>query len=386
MKTFDAVVLGVGGMGSAALYHLAARGMRVLGLEQFRVGHDRGSSHGETRIIRKAYFEHPAYVPLLVRAYTLWTDFEKETGRRFFYRTGLLETGPADGMLIRGVRRSAELHGLALEEVAVSDVPRRFPGFLPSDDMVAVFEADAGLLLVEQCVQSFARRAVALGAELREDAAVLDWSVQGSDITVRTRSDSYTTSRLVICGGPWAVKLLADLGLPLSVRRKPVFWFEADPGAYDRDRGCPVFCFDTRDGFFYGIPSLSRGSLKIAEHTGGETVPVGADHVDRTVRESDVAPVRRFSARYLPFVRSRVVKSSVCMYTMTPDEHFIMDSDPRYPGVLIATGFSGHGYKFAPLIGSVLADMATGGRTSVPVDFLSLSRPSLRAENLRSTP
>ncbi len=366
-------------MGSAALRELARRGLRVLGLERFHIGHDRGSSHGETRIIRKAYFEHPDYVPLLRRAYELWQELEQEAGEKLFHRTGLLEIGRPDGVVIPGVRRSAREHGLPVEDVPIEGVAHRFPGFSASGDMVALFEADAGYLPVERCVHVLVESARAHGATVREGVCVQGWTARGTDIVVQATSESLTAARLVLCPGPWAGDLLAHFRLPLSVRRKPVFWFAARPGAYDPHRGSPVFCFDTPFGFFYGFPAVDGVSVKVAEHTGGRIIG-DADSVDRTIRKEDEQPVRDFVARHLSSATTEILRNSVCLYTMTPDEHFIIDRDPDHSAIAFAAGFSGHGFKFCPVVGSILADLVLRSTSDEPCGFLGASRPSLRGK------
>lgn len=374
---FDTIVLGLGGMGSAALWHLARRGHRVLGIEQFGIGHDRGSSHGATRIIRKAYFEHADYVPLLHRTYDLWSELEAASGKHLVFRTGLLLFGSPTGSVISGVKRAASLHQLDIDEVSLPNVRTRFPGFGPADHMTALLEKDAGYLAVEACVRAQIEQAVAHGARVAANQAAREWSADSGGVVVRTDQDVHRAQSLVICAGAWTRDVLRDLGLPLEVRRKVTFWFEADRSVYDISAGCPTFCFDTPEGFFYGFPILGDEGMKVSEHTGGRVVD-HPDALDRSVHDSDLGPVARFIQAYLPSVTTHVVKNSTCMYTMTPDEQFIVDLHPDHPNVVIAAGFSGHGFKFAPIIGSVAADLAERGGTNEPIDFLSVRRPAIR--------
>lgn len=373
VKSFDVIVVGVGAMGGAALSELARRGVRVLGIERFSVPNDRGSSHGDTRIIRKAYFEHPDYVPLLHRAYELWGELASAAGRGLFQRTGLLLVGRTDGVVIPGVRRAAAEHDLDIEEVPVGEVTRRFPGFVPYDDMQALFEAEAGYLRVEDCVRAQAEQAIAHGAELHTGEAVKSWTSDGRSATVKTDRGEYAAERLVICGGAWAAQLLADLRLPLEVRRKVVLWFRATDPVYRPERGCPAFCFDTADGFYYGFPAIADGEIKISEHSGGQAV-ADPDGLDRALRPEDQTRVWAFLAEHMPRVTPTVVRHSVCMYSMSPDEHFMIDRHPAHENVAFAAGFSGHGFKFAPVVGEALADLATRGRTDLPIGFLAGSR------------
>ncbi len=373
MASYDAIVLGVGGMGSAALWHLARRGCKVLGIEQFGVAHDRGSSHGGSRLIRRAYFEHPDYVPLVSSACSLWRELEEASGKKLFHRTGLFLAGHSPGVLIDGVRKAAKVHDLDIQTVSATDAARRFPGLRPAPDMTVLYEADAGFLEVENCVRAHVEQAAACGAEVRLGIPVRGWSADSSCVCVETDSDTFTARHLVLCAGAWSGKTLGELGIHLQVRRKVVVWFETLNTAYRVDTGFPVFCFDTPTGFFYGFPSFDGRTVKVGEHSGGE--PVEAPQLlDRDVRNSDLGPLGLFIAAHLPAAIPKVVEGSVCMYTMTPDEHFIVDRHPAHENVFVACGFSGHGFKFASVIGSILADYVTHGSTAEPVGFLGLSR------------
>ncbi|MCG3130435.1 MAG: Monomeric sarcosine oxidase [Phycisphaerae bacterium] len=373
MNNYDVIVLGVGGMGSAACDHLAGRGARVLGLEQFDIAHDRGSSHGDTRIIRKAYFEHPDYVPLLHKAYRGWDDLAQDAGEALFERCGLLLAGPPLRALISGARRAAEEHELALPEVAPAEVERRFPGLVLSPGMTVLWEGDAGYLCVEACVRAAAARAARRGATIRTAERVLRWTATAEDVEVTCAGATYRAGRLVICGGPWAGELLSDLRLPLAVRRKVQLWFPTRGGLYAREHGFPVFAMQSEEGFFYGFPSLDGATIKVAEHTGGDVV-ARPEAADRSLQSGDVASIAAFIVEHLPGVDHRPTRHAVCFYTMTPDEHFIIDRHPAHAHVCFAAGFSGHGFKFAPIVGSILADLALTGTTEEPSGFLRLSR------------
>lgn len=378
MPAYDTIVIGVGGIGSAALYHLARRGVRVLGLEQFDLVHDRGSSHGQTRLIRRAYFEHPAYVPLVDRSYELWENLERETSRRLLYRCGLVLGGEASKSVIPGVRRTIEAHQLKIERVPPEDWARRFPAFRPDENMEVLYESDAGMLLVEECIRAHIDEAVRHGATVLPNSPVVDWSCDADSVTVTTRDARFTADRLVICGGPWASTLLESLNLPLTIRRKTIVWFANENPLYTREGGCPVFLFETPQACLYGFPQVGVDGVKVADHAGDERV-IDPTLVDREVHPHEVEKFQALAARYLPMLGRVVTRRSVCMYTMTPDEHFIIDQHPRHPRAAYACGFSGHGFKFAPVIGSVLADISITGRTDEPVEFLRSRRlhPSL---------
>ncbi|MGH7136190.1 MAG: N-methyl-L-tryptophan oxidase [Pirellulales bacterium] len=373
MKRYDAIVLGVGGVGSAALYHLARRGLRVLGIDRFSPGHARGSSHGGTRIIRQAYFEHADYVPLVLRAWELWTELAERRGEPMFAEVGLLQVGSPQGDVVKGVLASARQHALEVEELAAADIVRRWPGFYAADELVGAYERRAGYLHVERCVLAHVAEAVAAGAELVCDRAVLSWRGDGSGVVLTTDREELRADRLVLTAGPWSANLLADFAVRLEVLRKPVFWLATRDGSYRADRGCPCFLYELPSGIFYGIPQLDDRGAKVAEHTGGQTVfdPL---NVDRALRADDREQVARFAAAHLPRATDTVTDHSVCMYTMTPDGHFIVDHHPTFPQVIVIAGLSGHGFKFASVLGEVAADLAIDGTTTLPIDFLRIGR------------
>jgi sarcosine oxidase len=379
MPTFDAIVLGTGGIGSAALAMLARRGAKVLGLDQFPPAHDRGSSHGRTRIIRQAYFEHADYVPLLLRSYELWHELEQRAGERLFQETGLLQVGPAEGAVVRGVLASAAQHGLSVERLAPAEISRRWPGFVAAEESFGVYEPRAGVLAVEACVTAHLRDAQAAGAQLITDEPVIDFQANPKAIIARTARHEYSTQRLIVTAGPWAGRWLGDLGVQLVVRRKPLFWFATKSDAYRADNRCPAFLYEMPDGIFYGFPEVDPGEIKIAEHTGGEPVDDPLV-VDREWHAEDQARLESFIARALPDVSLTRTGHAVCMYTMSPDEHFIVDRHPRDERICFASGLSGHGFKFAPVLGEALADLALTGQTKLPIEFLSCRRPALKSD------
>jgi len=371
--SYDAIVLGAGGVGSAAMYQLARRGLRVLGIDRFAPPHDRGSSHGQTRIIRQAYFEHPDYVPLLLESYRLWAELEQHTGRQLLIKTGLLEVGPADGIVVPGVLAATRRHGLAVESLSPTAAQERWPALYVPDDMVAVFEPQAGALRVEQCVRAHLVAAQEAGADLRVGVDILGWSFEGDSVNVETTAGRFSAARLIVTAGAWAGRLLADLDLKLEVRRKAMLWYPESDSMTRADAGFPCFLYELPNGVFYGMPSIDGAGVKVAEHSGGESVDDPL-HVDRSLRERDLKPVEAFLRTHLPTVLPACRDHAICLYTMSPDEHFVVDRHPAHPQVVFAAGLSGHGFKFAPVLGAALADLAINGRTDRPVDFLSLSR------------
>jgi sarcosine oxidase len=345
-------------------------------VEQYAIGHDRGSSHGETRIIRKAYFEHPDYVPLLLRAYELWRGLEATEGQSLMHLCGLMLAGPPEGDTIAGARLAARLHGLVLWDVAPAARDSRFPGFRIPENCDVVYEPEAGFLDVEKCVRAHVDAAIRTGASVADNETVLDWSPVGSNFRVRTSREDYEAAALIITAGPWASKVLSNLALPLQVVRKSQLWFPVRSRVYSEDHSAPAFYFEMPYGHFYGFPSRDGQTLKAAEHSGGDPVAL-PEQVDRTTRPTDWKSLGRFLQECLPQVEPQPVRSSVCMYTLTPDRHFIVDRHPEQEHVAFGAGFSGHGFKFTPVIGEALVDLAIEGSTRHPIDFLSVRREAI---------
>lgn len=367
MTDYDLVVLGTGGVGSATLLHAAQQGARTIGLDRFIAPHNRGSSHGETRIIRQAYFEHPSYTPLLVESYRLWSELEEAVGRQLYYQTGLLQVGPADGIVIPGVLKSAKEHGLVVETLDSKTIESRWPVFRIPTQLVGVLEPKAGYLLVEDCVAAHLEAAKAAGAKIEAPGEVLGWE-PGVPIRVRTTIGTLKTKHLIISAGAWADSLLADLNLRLEVLRKSVFWYAARRPT----NNIPCYLYELPQGVFYGFPEIG-GRMKIAEHSGGEPI---ADPLryDRQLHPVDAERVQAFIGECLPNATNGLAEHQTCLYTMSPDEHFIIDRHPQEPNVVFAAGLSGHGFKFTPVLGKALAEMALDGGTGLPVEFLRRGR------------
>lgn len=370
---YDAVVIGVGGMGSAALYHLAKKGMRVLGIEQFDVPHTLGSSHGHTRVIRKAYFEHPSYVPLLEKAYDMWDVLEQDAGRKVSNYCGMIYAGKQDSASIQGVKKSSELYGVPIEPLSQLDLKERYPQFAFDDGMVGLYEPCGGYLLVEECVKAHCEAAQKHGAELKTNTNVKTWRHVNGVHHVQTDQGEFQAKSLVVSAGAWAEPLLHELNLPLTIQRIPSGWFEPLNDHHTLENGFPIFGIETQTGFFYGFPVLDERGVKIARYEGSETVD-SIEAVDRTVHDGDLDHIHQFIAQYMPGVTKQVNDSSICIYTVTPDNHFIIDQHPHHKNLYIAAGFSGHGFKFCPAVGVVLAGLACDGKTDVDIDFLGLGR------------
>jgi sarcosine oxidase len=372
MTTYDVIVLGLGAMGSAAAFHAAQRGRRVLGLDAYEPGHTRGASHGRTRAIREAHFEAPEYVPLVQRAYALWRELEAASGRRLLTITGGLSIGLPDSPLVQGALRSARAHGLAHDYLTPAEMAARFPGFRLTDDLVAVREANAGILEQEACIGAHLELAARHGAELHHTEPVLRWLADGAGVRVETARGSYTAEKLVVTAGPWAGEVLADLALPLTNWRVASVQFESTRPELFRIERCPQYFWAVPEGIYGGFPWLPGGGLKIGRHDTGEVCTPRS--VRRQVDDSEVGALRALLDRYIPGAAGPVRGASTCLYTNTPDRHFIVDRHPPHPQVLYACGFSGHGFKFASVMGEALADLAIHGATRHPISFLSAAR------------
>ena len=371
---YDAIVIGLGGMGSAAAYHLARRGQRVLGLEQFAPLHDRGSSHGLTRIIRLAYHEDPAYVPLLRRAYELWHDLETEAGRPLLITTGSLEGGPEDGHTFRGALEAAELHDIPHEVLDADELRRRHPAFAGFDDGThVVWQPDGGFLLSEPTMTAHQAGARAAGAELRFEEPVLGWEVAGDGVQVRTASGDHRADRLVVAGGAWMRELVPALAALATPERQVLGWFTPRvPELFGVDR-FPVFLLDVDEGSFYGFPIHEGHGLKVGwYHHFREPIDPGRD--GRETRADDEAALRAFVERRLPDGAGPTEMLKACIFTNTPDEHFVIDRLPDAPQVTIVSACSGHGYKFCSVVGEIAADLSIDGSTRHDIGLFRLDR------------
>jgi sarcosine oxidase len=374
-RTADVVVAGLGAMGSAAARVLARRGLRVVGLDRFHPPHTLGSTHGRSRIIREAYFEHPAYVPLVQRAYTLWRELEAESQRALLRITGGLMIGPPGGPVLEGARLSARTHGLPHEELSPDEVRRRFPGFAPDAGTIGLLEPRAGVLFPEACIEAALDGAARAGAELRYDEEVTGWTADaGGDVRVTSTRESWSAAHLVLAAGAWLPRLRP--ALPLTVERNVMFWFSTGAPALFTPDACPIALWEFGGGrLFYTLPDFGDG-FKAAIHHDGETTD--PDRVRRDVTPEDEAEIRAPLGRFVP-AAGAVREARVCLYTNTPDQHFLIDRDPDQPRVWIVSPCSGHGFKFASAIGEVVADLVTEGRSRFDLTPFAMSRLAPRA-------
>ena len=373
VETYDVIVLGVGGMGSSALFHLAKRGAHVCGLEQFSVGHDRGSSHGDTRVIRKAYFLHPDYVPLLHRAYDLWRELEQESGQTLMTLTGLLCAGPPDGPLINGLDVCYATHQLPHERWSAPEARNHFPQFALPDEYAAYFDPLGGFLRVEDCVAVHAAQAQRHGATIFADEPVVSWSANPTSVSVTTARRTIHGGKLILTAGAWVAKELAALRLPLTVKRKALFWYDRrDVTAFQAGK-FPIWIYEEDGREFYGFPVVNANGLKAAEDSGGQVV-ADPSTVNREFVAEDETGLRACLNRLFPAAIGKRVRYKTCLYTMTPSHHFVLDRHPGHDNVFIASCCSGHGFKFASVIGEILAELALQGKTRHPIELFNINR------------
>jgi sarcosine oxidase len=369
---YDVAVIGLGAMGSSAAYHLARRGVNVLGIDQFNPPHSWGSSHGETRVIREAYFEHPSYVPLLQRAYELWAELEEEAGEQLDLKTGGLMMGAPESTVVSGAMQSAREHRLEHEVLDCAAIKKRFPGLNPDDGMMGVLEPRAGIVFPEKCVAGYLRLAGILGAELRMNEKVAGWEVSGDTVTIRTVAGDYVARELIVSTGAWIGETIPQLAKVLTVERQVSLWFAAkEPGLFGPER-FPIQLWEYEpEKMFYGIPDLGSG-VKVAFHHQGEITT--AEGVDRNVSAEDIEKMRELLAKYLPAANGKFLRGTVCLYTNTGDGHFILDRHPESRRIIVASPCSGHGFKFASAIGEVLADLVLDGKSSFDLSLFRLDR------------
>lgn len=378
MKHFDAIVIGIGAMGSAALYHLAKRGWKALGIEQFEVPHEMGSSHGLTRIIRLAYYEDPSYVPLLRRAYELWDQLERESGQRLFHQTGSIDMGPEDSDVFAGSLRSCLEHDLEYEVLNSRQLSERFPGYQLPGETMAVYQPQGGLLVPEGCISAYARLAQRHGACLRSGERVTGWEVLNDGrLSVRTERGQYSADKLVICGGAWAYKLVPELTGKAVPERQVLIWLRAKQPELFRPERFPVWNALVDEGRYYGFPEFNPAGgtpgMKFGRWHHREEI-CDPDAVDRNTHPEDEALLRQFAERYFPAGAGETLRMSACMFTNTVDEHWVLDRLPGAPQVSVAAGFSGHGFKMASVIGEIMADLAGNGSTRHDISLHQLGR------------
>lgn len=370
---YDAIVIGVGGMGSATTYHLARRGLDVLGLERYDIPHTMGSSHGITRIIRLAYYEHPSYVPLLRRAYELWDELQTSHSRQLLYRTGSIDAGPPDSAVFSGSRQSCEEHDIEHEILSSTELTDRFPGYdLPADHQ-ALYQPDGGFLVPEQCIVAHVDAAHTNGAEIHARERVTEWTSTANGVRVTTDHTVYEADTLVIAAGAWTGQFVDALDGIAVPERQVLAWLQPTTPPHFAPESFPVFNLAVDEGRYYGFPVYEVPGFKFGRyHHRDETVE--PDNWQREPDREDERLLREFAERYFPTGAGPTMRLSTCMFTNTPDEHFILDRLSDHHDVIVGAGFSGHGFKFSSVIGEILADLAVDGETRHPIDMFGLDR------------
>ena len=373
MADYDVVVVGLGAMGSAALAGLARRGARALGVERFAPGHDNGSSHGGTRVIRLGYFEHPSYVPLLRRAYELWRELEAASGRKLLHITGIAEIGSPDGAVVRGTLLASHTHSLPHEVLEAAALTERFPAFRIPSDFVGVVQPDGGFVAVEPAIEAQLALAKAAGAEIMIGTRVDTIAPRRNGVRIGLGGRGIDADTVIVSAGAWVKRLLPDLPVPLRVTRQVMAWFEPRDAAPVAAGRFPVFVIESRHGVHYGFPALGADGMKVAKHHHRDET-VDPDEYDRTISADDESLIRRALADHIPAANGRLLAAKTCLYTVSPDGDFVIDRMPGAPNVIVASPCSGHGFKFAPVIGEILADLATAGTTRHDISRFQIGR------------
>ncbi len=372
-QEFDCIVIGVGAMGSATLYNLAKRGRRVLGLEQFDIPHAEGSSHGVNRIIRLAYYEHPSYVPLLRRAYELWSEIESIAGEQLIYKTGSIDTAPAGHEVFEGSLESCLLHDIPHRVLNHAQINEQFPGYQLPVGHMGILQQDGGFVLSERSIVAYANAAMSEGAEIHAREVVSGWEPDRGGVRVFTDRGEYTAERLIITAGAWSsglIPILEGLAVP---ERQVLAWLQPIDGSLYTPEVFPVFNAYFDEGRYYGFPVFGIPGFKVGRYHHLEEI-IDLDSTIKTVNGEDEALLRSAVEKYFPKANGTTMTLKTCMFTNTPDEHFIVDSLPGNTQVVVAAGFSGHGFKFASVIGEILSDLAIKGETEHDIDLLKIDR------------
>ena len=375
---YDVAVIGLGAQGSAAAWRLALRGQRVIGFDRFRPPHMFGSTHGDSRGIREAYYEGPGYVPFVRRAYDLWDELSTEIGKPLFTQTGALSLGVEGAGLVNGVLASAREHDIAVEEMDAADLRRRYPSIAATDDLVGVLEQRGGMIDIDIALNGQLDLAAKHGAELHFDEPVERWLPNDmndleSPVTIQTKQGEYQADRMVVTAGAWNAGLLGKLDLPLRVTRQVMFWFEprANPAAFELG-ALPFWMWERGpQDFAYGFPNLGKG-FKLGHHQPLDEVDPST--YNRVVNEADEANVRDWLERTFPDVGGRMLRAETCLYTNTPDAHFIIDIHPKRPNIVLSSSCSGHGFKFAPAIGEALAELSIDRQSQHDLELFRIDR------------
>ncbi|KRF43842.1 N-methyl-L-tryptophan oxidase [Paenibacillus sp. Soil787] len=375
MMNYDVIIVGAGSMGMAAGYYLSLEGKSVLLLDSFNPPHDRGAHHGDTRIIRHAYGEGTSYVPLALRAQQLWFDLERESGRKLFCQTGVLNVGTRDSTFLQQVVSSSEAYSLPLQTVDSSKIHTVWPGISLPDGYVGCFESDSGVLKSEECIRAYRELLEHHQVTILTNTSVQELSIDSAGVTVQTANESYTGRALIVTAGAWSSKLLPLMNIhpPLVTKRKTFAWFEADDFLFGEEQ-FPAFTFETSLGHYYGFPSMGGAGLKVGRHDGGLRINPDEAIPEFGALQEDEEDLRMFLSRFMPLANTKLRKGKTCTYTLTPDENFIIDTHPEYPHIAFAAGFSGHGFKFSSVVGEILCQLITKGKSEHDISLFSMNR------------
>ena len=380
-KQFDYIVIGVGSMGSSTCYHLAKSGATVLGIEQFELAHERGAHSGQSRIVRKAYFEHPDYIPLLERAYQNWQEIEKVSGNKMYHETGIFYAGPIGHTIIESIRTAAAQYEIPLLDGRNGDQLEILPLFDLSEGYEWIYEPEAGFVETEKAILSYVEQAKKLGTVIHQHEKVLGWELIEDGVEVRTSNGNYTCKKIIVTAGPWSAKLMPTINDELKITRQTLMWIQPDEANSFKIPAFPCWFVVDKDkpGAYYGFPiaeihdTKNPNGFKFAYHyPGAETDP---DDVDRNIKEIDKEPLLSFIERYIPKAKGQVLDVKTCLYSNSKDENFVIDCLEGTEGrVCFARGFSGHGFKFVSVVGEIMADLALKGATTLPIGFLRADR------------
>ncbi len=373
VKHYDVIVVGVGGMGSAATFHLAKRGLKVLALEQFNIPHNLGSSHGITRIIRLCYYEDPSYVPILQRSFELWRELQVHVDQRLLYETGSIDAGAEGTLTFEGSLSSCKLHGLKHEVLNSQELKKRFPAYELPNDIRAVYQQDGGFLLPEKCIVAHVMAAQAFGADIRARESVKSWTPTSQGVRVESTQGTYEAEQIVFTAGAWIGQLLPKMGSFTRVERQVLGWFQPLEQKIFKPDLFPVFNMQVSEGRYYGLPEFEVPGFKLGRY----------HHLDQQINPQDLNPscsegdesiLRTFVAKYFPKANGPTMALAPCMFTNTFDEHFIIDEDPEHSQVLIVSPCSGHGFKFCSVVGEITADLVQKRRTDLDISLFRLKK------------
>ncbi|WP_145950171.1 N-methyl-L-tryptophan oxidase [Paenibacillus sp. Y412MC10] len=371
---YDVIIIGAGSMGMAAGYFLSKNGKKTLLLDSFHPPHGKGSHHGETRIIRHAYAEGAEYVPFVLRAQELWNDLEMASGKEIFLQTGILSVAKEESNFSQNIITSSKKYSLPLDVMDSFEIHHRWPGFKLPSDYIGCYEPTSGILKCEECIRAYHELAELNGATILKNSRVSEISIREDKVTIKTDNQTFYSDALVVCAGAWSGGLLPmlDLNLPLTPVRKTFAWFHANEDIYNYNR-FPAFDLETPQGIYYGFPSIAGCGLKVGRHDGGD--PINPDEPVKGFGElaEDKDDLMQFLNHYIPDIQS-LKYGKTCMYTLTPDDKFVIDLHPKYPNVAIAAGFSGHGFKFSSAVGQALSNLIVSGKNDIDISQFSLNR------------